>query len=91
MTIADLIKYVDFLKKRVQTLQQVISRIEAVQKSTRVVAVNADTKVEEVSAPTLAIKDVVSEFDATAKELRLAQTELEKMNHTTVVTFNPLY
>lgn len=91
MTIADLIKYIDFLKKRVQTLQQVISRVEAVKTSTRVVAVNTDTKVEEVSAPTLNIKEVVSEFDATAKELRLAQTELEKLNHTTLVTFNALY
>jgi len=91
MTIADLIKYVDFLKDRANTLKQSINRFENTKTITRVVATNDTQKVEEVTFPTVSVKELIAEYDANAKELRLAQTELEKLNHTTVVSFTPKY
>lgn len=91
MTIADLIKYIDFLKQRSSTLQNTIHRFETLKTTSRVVAVNADQKVEEISTPTVAVSELLSEFDVNAKELRLAQTELEKLNHTTHTDFTAKY
>jgi vacuolar-type H+-ATPase subunit I/STV1 len=93
MTIADLIKYIDFLKERTQMLRQKVSQAESVKSTQKVVAINeaSGTKVVEDTAPTYSVADLTSEYDKTAKELRLAQQTLERVNHTTDVSFTAQY
>lgn len=91
MTIADIIKYVDSLKQWLTVVHQQINKFESTRTTTRVVSNNESTRVEEVSYPTVQVAELMSEYDARAKELRLAQQALERANHTTEVTFIPKY
>lgn len=91
MTIADLIKYIDFLKERTQMLKQKLHQVESVKVTQKVIATTEATKVVEDTVPSISVSELTSEYDKTAKELRLAQQLLEKANHTTNVDFNAQY
>ncbi len=91
MTIADLIKYIDFLKERVQILKNKMTDSERVKVTQTVVSITTDTKVVESTAPSYSVAELTAEYDKTAKELRLAQQCLEKANHTTEVEFKAQY
>ena len=91
MTIADLIKYIDFLKDRTSMLKNKVWQIESVRATQRVIAQNEATKVVEETHATISVNELTSEYDKTAKELRLAQQALEKANHTTTVEFQAQY
>ncbi len=69
-------------------LKQKVSQVEAVKVIQRVVAQSETSKVVEEQSPSLSVKELTSEYDKTAKELRLAQQALEKANHTTEVVFS---
>lgn len=91
ITIADIIKYIDFLKKRENMLAQKVREVEKVKKVTRIIGKNGDDTFEEVETPTIDAKSLTEEYDKNAKELRLAQQALEKANHTTYIDFNTQY
>lgn len=92
MTIADLIKYIDSLKKRSDVLADKIRKLENVKTSTRIVAQTGNgAAIEEVSTPLIDAESLMAEYDTNSKELRLAQQALEKANHTTEVVFSAKY
>jgi vacuolar-type H+-ATPase subunit I/STV1 len=91
MTIADLIKYIDFLKERVQLLKTKVSQVESVRVQQKVIATNDVSKVVEEYTPSLSVSELTSEYDKCAKELRLAQQTLERVNHTTDTNFKAQY
>lgn len=91
MTIADLIKYIDFLKERSKSLADKVRQTETVKTTSRIVGQVASGNVEEVTVPLISAESLMSEFDKNAKELRLAQQALEKANHTTEVIFTAQY
>lgn len=92
MTIADLIKYIDALKKRGDVLSTKVRQIENVKTSTRIVAQTGNgAAIEEVSTPLIDAETLMAEYDANSKELRLAQQALEKANHTTEIVFSAKY
>jgi len=88
MTIADLIKYVDSLKQRSKLLEKKLLDVSSVKTTQRVIAQSQASNVVEEVIPTISVKELTSEYDANAKELRLAQQALEKANHTTEVKFD---
>lgn len=87
MTIAELIKYIDSLKSRQSVIKQAIDRVQLIKVWTKVVAHTADWQVEETTSYAINPKALMSEYDETAKELRLAQATLERLNHTTETNF----
>lgn len=91
MNIADLIKYVDFLKERSNVIKNKLQQLESVRVSQRIVASSETTQVIEDQTPSMSVKDFTSEFDANAKELRLAKQTLERLNHTTDSGFEAKY
>jgi hypothetical protein len=91
MSIADLIKYIDFLKERAKMLYKKVEQAEAVKIQQRVIANNEVTKVVEETVLTYKVSELTAEYDSTAKELRLAQQALERANHTTIVDFVSKY
>lgn len=91
MTIADLIKYIDYLKERSWTLKRKVEHFEGLRTSQKIVGVTEETKVIEQTEFTMDIKKLMSEYDANAKELRLAQQTLERYNHTTDTGFKAKY
>jgi len=91
MTIADLIKYIDFLKDRSNTLKAKINQYETVKRDQRIVNVSETTKMVEQVDFTISVAELTSEYDKNAKELRLAQQTLERFNHTTDTGFKAKY
>ena len=91
MTIADLIKYVDFMKERVSLLERKVREIDNVKLTQRVIANNGVSQVVEQAEYTISPKELTAEYDKSAKELRLARQTLEKINHTTEVDFKVKY
>lgn len=91
MTIADLIKYVDFMKERVNLLEKKVREIDNVKLTQRVIANNTTSQVVEQAEYTISPKELMAEYDKAAKELRLARQALEKINHTTEVDFEAKY
>lgn len=91
MTIADLIKYVDFLKERVKVIWNKVAQVENLKTTQRIVWQVASWNIEEVQVPLIDAKSLMSEYDEVAKELRLAQQALERANHTTEIKFDAKY
>lgn len=82
MTIADALKYSVFLSERLETLKRKVHQVETTKVGTRVVAQNAWSVVEEQTEFTINPKQLMKEYDETAKELRLTKQAIEKANHT---------
>ena len=91
MSIADLLKYAEALKARLATATATINRLNLTRTSTKVLSSNDTSRVEEVTEYVLNPKALMAEFDETAKELRLVQQHIERLNHTTYVTFEPRF
>ena len=72
-------------------LRQKVAQTESVRTVQRVIAQSETTKVVEENLTTYSVAELTAGYDKTAKELRLAQQALERVNHTTVVDFNPQY
>lgn len=87
MTIADLIKYIDFLKERAWTLKAKVNQYENLKRDQRIVNVSETTKMVEQTDFTMNPVELMGEYDKNAKELRLAQQTLERFNHTTDTKF----
>ena len=87
MTIADLLKYIEFLNKKEQLLAKKVNQVEMVRISSRVVATSDTWNVVEQTEFIVSPKELTAEYDALAKELRLARQHLEKVNHTTEISF----
>lgn len=81
-TIADALKYVEYLKERGNTLKDKIRQFNNLNVSQRVVGTGTTTQVVEQTEFTISPKELMSEFDANAKELRLVQQAIERVNHT---------
>jgi len=82
MTIADGLKYAEFLEDRIKTLRNKISQMDNTRTITRIVSQTATQAVEEKTEFVLSPKAIMSEFDDTSKELRLVRQSIEKANHT---------
>ena len=91
MTIAELIKYIDAVKNRLAVIKATIDKLNLTKVWTKIVWQTATSTIEEVTEYTLNPKAVMSEYDECSKELRLAQAALEKVNHTTEVSFSAKY
>ncbi len=87
MSIADLLKYAEFLEKRGEEIARKMRQLEVVKSTTRLVA----TGVEEVTSPTMSVDEFTSGFDANSKELRLVRQAIERLNHSTTIEFNPSF
>lgn len=81
-TIADALKYVEYLKERGNTLKEKIRQFNNINVTQKLVATWATTQVVEQTEFTINPKELMSEFDANAKELRLVQQAIERANHT---------
>lgn len=91
MTIADLLKYIEFLVKKEGLMATKVRQLEWMRVSQRIVSANAETNVVEQTEFTVSPKELTAEYDAVAKELRLARQALEKLNHTTETGFEAKY
>lgn len=81
-TIADGLKYVEYLKERGNALKEKIRQVESVRITQKVVSATAASNVVEQTEFTINPKELLSEFDANNKELRLVQQAIERANHT---------
>ena len=81
-TIADALKYVEYLKERGNTLKDKIRQFNNVNVTQKVVGTGTTTQIVEQTEFTINPKELMSEFDANAKELRLVQQAIERANHT---------
>jgi hypothetical protein len=81
-TIADALKYVEYLKERGNTLKDKIRQFNNVNVTQKVVGTGTTTQIVEQTEFTVSPKELMSEFDANAKELRLVQQAIERANHT---------
>lgn len=88
MSIADLLKYAESLKVRINNITSTINRVNLTKTGTRVVSQTTSWTVEEVTEYTINPRALLSELDETSKELRLVQQQIEKLNHTTYVDFD---
>jgi len=91
MTIADLIKYIDFLKERATTLKNKVNQYDTLKREQRIIGTNETTKIVEQIDFTIDPVGLMAEYDKNAKELRLAQQTLERFNHTTDTWFKAKY
>lgn len=87
MTIADLLKYIEFLNKKEQLLAKKVNQVEMVRINQRIVSATTTQQVVEQTEFVTSPKELTAEYDAVAKELRLARQHLEKVNHTTEINF----
>ena len=87
MTIADLIKYIDFLKERSIMLKTKVTQFEWLKREQIIIGTTETTKIVEQVDFTMDPVILTSEYDKNAKELRLAQQTLERFNHTTDTGF----
>lgn len=91
MTIADLIKYIDFLKDRSNTLKQKVAQYETLRREQKILGTTEISKIVEQIDFTMNPVELMAEYDKNAKELRLAQQTLERFNHTTDTGFKAKY
>lgn len=82
MTIADGLKYAQFLKERLSIIQTKIKQTEWVKLTQRVVSAGTTSNIVEQTEFTLNPKALMAEYDETSKELRLLNQSIEKANHT---------
>ncbi len=87
MSIADLLKYAEFLTKRLEEVQKKIRQVEVVKIGSKVVWATASWNVVETTDYAICPGQLMSEFDKTGKELRLVKQTIERLNHSTVVEF----
>ena len=87
MTIADLLKYIEFLGKKEELLAKKVAQVECVKITQRILSTQDTTKVVEQTEFNISPKELTSEYDSVAKELRLARQTLERINHTTPCGF----
>lgn len=81
-TIADALKYVEYLKERGNTLKDKIRQFNNINVTQKIVGTATTTQIVEQTEFTISPKELMSEFDANAKELRLVQQAIERANHT---------
>ena len=91
MSIADLLKYAEFLEKRGEEISRKMRQLEVVKTTTRVINVGTAQNIEETTAPTMSVDDFASWYDANSKELRLVRQAIERLNHSTVIEFTPAF
>ena len=87
MTIADLLKYVEFLVKKESLLNVKVQQYANTHTTQRVISNSETWKVVEDVTYIMNPKELTAEYDAVAKELRLARQALERANHTIEVDF----
>ena len=91
MNIADLIKYITFLKERWDTLKRKVNETASTKVVQKIISSSATTQIAEQTEFVLSPKELMAEFDKNSKELRLAQQTLERINHTTDTWFKSKY
>lgn len=82
MTIADGLKYAEFLEDRAKTIKNKINQMDNTRTTTRIVSQTTTQAVEEQTEFVLNPKALMAEYDENAKELRLVRQAIEKANHT---------
>ena len=87
LTIADWLKYAEYLDDRLKSIKTKINQTEIVKTKQVVVAHWDTTNVVEQTEFILNPKALMSEYDETAKELRLVRQAIEKANHTIELEF----
>ena len=87
MTIADLLKYAEFLEKRLEEVSRKMRQLEVVKTTTRIVSSTTTGNIEEVTTPIMSVDQFTSDFDKTSKELRLVRQSIERLNHSTSIEF----
>ena len=83
MSIASALKYAVFLEERSKSLREKISQVECTRVTQKVISSSEATSVVEQVEFTLSPKELMSEYDKNAKELRLVREAIETANHTT--------
>ena len=91
MNIADLIKYITFLKERWETIRRKVNEVSTTKQVQKVISSAVATQIVEQTEFVLSPKELMAEFDKNSKELRLAQQTLERINHTTDTWFKSKY
>lgn len=91
MTIAQALKYIQYLTEKLAVVSAKIKQVEVVKIQQRIVSSQATTNIVEQTEYTINPKELMWEYDSIAKELRLVKDEVERLNHTTTLNFTPKY
>lgn len=91
LTIADGLKYAQDLEKRLESIQGKIKQVDMVKITQRVISSATASNIVEQTEYTINPKSLYSEYDETAKELRLVRQAIERANHKVELDITPKF
>lgn len=91
LTIADGLKYVEWLKERLAILKRKIEQTDVVKITQKVISNWTDTSIVEAANYAISPAELTGEYDKTAKEIRLVQQAIERANHTVYLDIKTKY